>query len=164
MFDQRQAMSPELLAKMARMQSVASQVRTRVGRNEPCPCGSGRKFKHCHLAMQQGNYEPQKRDPAKQPRLRGEQANSVVIDDAVVQEAAAATRPPAGKNATATAMLRAKVSERIVWAYLETGFYITDSNKLAHPPERLAAWEAALTAYDNATPDEQKIMLAPATE
>ncbi|MCR6659899.1 MAG: SEC-C metal-binding domain-containing protein [Asticcacaulis sp.] len=20
----------------------------RVGRNEPCPCGSGRKFKHCH--------------------------------------------------------------------------------------------------------------------
>lgn len=21
----------------------------RVGRNEPCPCGSGKKFKHCHL-------------------------------------------------------------------------------------------------------------------
>jgi len=21
----------------------------RVGRNEPCPCGSGRKFKHCCL-------------------------------------------------------------------------------------------------------------------
>jgi preprotein translocase subunit SecA len=20
----------------------------RVGRNEPCPCGSGRKFKRCH--------------------------------------------------------------------------------------------------------------------
>ena len=20
----------------------------RVGRNEPCPCGSGRKYKHCH--------------------------------------------------------------------------------------------------------------------
>jgi preprotein translocase subunit SecA len=19
-----------------------------VGRNDPCPCGSGRKFKHCH--------------------------------------------------------------------------------------------------------------------
>jgi len=19
-----------------------------VGRNEPCPCGSGKKFKHCH--------------------------------------------------------------------------------------------------------------------
>jgi len=20
----------------------------KVGRNEPCPCGSGQKFKHCH--------------------------------------------------------------------------------------------------------------------
>jgi preprotein translocase subunit SecA len=23
----------------------------RVGRNEPCPCGSGKKFKHCHGAL-----------------------------------------------------------------------------------------------------------------
>ena len=22
-----------------------------VGRNEPCPCGSGKKFKHCHGAF-----------------------------------------------------------------------------------------------------------------
>ena len=22
----------------------------KVGRNEPCPCGSGKKFKHCHGA------------------------------------------------------------------------------------------------------------------
>ena len=26
----------------------------RVGRNEPCPCGSGKKFKHCHGALVQG--------------------------------------------------------------------------------------------------------------
>jgi preprotein translocase subunit SecA len=25
----------------------------KVGRNEPCPCGSGRKYKHCHGALQQ---------------------------------------------------------------------------------------------------------------
>jgi preprotein translocase subunit SecA len=31
-------------------QAVAPFVRSdrKVGRNEPCPCGSGRKFKHCH--------------------------------------------------------------------------------------------------------------------
>ncbi|RMF67449.1 MAG: hypothetical protein D6740_11895, partial [Alphaproteobacteria bacterium] len=23
----------------------------RVRRNEPCPCGSGRKYKHCHGAL-----------------------------------------------------------------------------------------------------------------
>jgi preprotein translocase subunit SecA len=23
-----------------------------VGRNEPCPCGSGKKYKHCHGALE----------------------------------------------------------------------------------------------------------------
>jgi len=23
----------------------------KVGRNDPCPCGSGKKFKHCHGAI-----------------------------------------------------------------------------------------------------------------
>jgi preprotein translocase subunit SecA len=27
----------------------------KVGRNEPCPCGSGKKFKHCHGALQQAS-------------------------------------------------------------------------------------------------------------
>ena len=30
----------------------------KVGRNEPCPCGSGKKFKNCHMkqeAKQEGN-------------------------------------------------------------------------------------------------------------
>ena len=25
----------------------------KVGRNQPCPCGSGKKYKHCHGALQQ---------------------------------------------------------------------------------------------------------------
>ena len=29
--------------------SSKQTVRMRIGRNDPCPCGSGRKFKHCHL-------------------------------------------------------------------------------------------------------------------
>ncbi|MDE2304187.1 MAG: SEC-C domain-containing protein, partial [Gammaproteobacteria bacterium] len=37
--------------------AVAPFVRSvpKVGRNEPCPCGSGRKYKHCHGALQQAN-------------------------------------------------------------------------------------------------------------
>jgi preprotein translocase subunit SecA len=27
----------------------------KVGRNEPCPCGSGRKYKHCHGALHPAN-------------------------------------------------------------------------------------------------------------
>jgi preprotein translocase subunit SecA len=27
----------------------------KVGRNDPCPCGSGKKYKHCHGALQQAS-------------------------------------------------------------------------------------------------------------
>jgi len=27
---------------------VVKSADEKVGRNEPCPCGSGRKYKHCH--------------------------------------------------------------------------------------------------------------------
>jgi uncharacterized protein YecA (UPF0149 family) len=33
-------------ARMRKYQPIAS---TRIGRNDPCPCGSGKKFKHCCL-------------------------------------------------------------------------------------------------------------------
>jgi len=36
-----------LLQKQA-LPVAAKQVFERVGRNDPCPCGSGRKFKVCH--------------------------------------------------------------------------------------------------------------------
>ncbi|HEY0800541.1 MAG TPA: SEC-C metal-binding domain-containing protein, partial [Steroidobacteraceae bacterium] len=37
--------------------AVAPFVRAvpKVGRNEPCPCGSGRKYKHCHGTLQQAS-------------------------------------------------------------------------------------------------------------
>jgi len=34
----------------------ASQAKT--GRNEPCPCGSGLKYKHCHDASRGAGYRP----------------------------------------------------------------------------------------------------------
>jgi hypothetical protein len=39
---------------MERLSQVAlATVRHKVGRNEQCPCGSGRKFKHCCLGISQ---------------------------------------------------------------------------------------------------------------
>lgn len=138
--------TPRIIGAPTRRQSV--------GRNDPCPCGSGRKFKKCCLAMQNGSYV---RDPSKLPKPKE-------LDDASVQTVAGATTPPSNKNATAIAMLNAKVSPRIVWAYLETGIYMTQANKHVHPPETVAKWETALTDYDAATPEEQQIMLAPAVQ
>lgn len=43
--------SPEQAGKWIPMDlkpTPAQVKRGRVGRNEPCPCASGKKFKHCH--------------------------------------------------------------------------------------------------------------------
>jgi preprotein translocase subunit SecA len=47
----------EMEPRAARPEPAAPFVRAvpKVGRNEPCPCGSGRKYKHCHGALQQAN-------------------------------------------------------------------------------------------------------------
>src|SRR5215813_8538724 len=36
----------------------------KIGRNDPCPCGSGKKYKHCHLPIEEAAE-------AEQRRLRG---------------------------------------------------------------------------------------------
>jgi preprotein translocase subunit SecA len=48
---------PELSQAPEEAEPAAPFVRgeRKVGRNEPCPCGSGRKFKHCHGALQRAN-------------------------------------------------------------------------------------------------------------
>jgi len=44
---------PGLTSASEPMSSVAPFVRgdRKVGRNEPCPCGSGRKYKQCHGSL-----------------------------------------------------------------------------------------------------------------
>jgi preprotein translocase subunit SecA len=36
------------LATAAVKKRPVTRAATKVGRNEPCPCGSGKKYKHCH--------------------------------------------------------------------------------------------------------------------
>jgi preprotein translocase subunit SecA len=46
--------TPRVLAAQSAGPATLPFVRgeRKIGRNEPCPCGSGRKFKHCHGALQ----------------------------------------------------------------------------------------------------------------
>ncbi len=30
----------------------------KIGRNEPCPCGSGKKYKNCHYEIDKNSQEP----------------------------------------------------------------------------------------------------------
>ncbi len=56
------------------------------GRNDPCPCGSGKKYKHCHLRADEG------REPA-QAAAKGSEAGA-----RPVKPQAAAVVPPAARN------------------------------------------------------------------
>ena len=38
----------EETARLARMRAVTPRTEPKIGRNDPCPCGSGRKYKKCH--------------------------------------------------------------------------------------------------------------------
>jgi preprotein translocase subunit SecA len=40
----------DVVSEAAAAMEKAKPVRTgpKVGRNDPCPCGSGKKYKHCH--------------------------------------------------------------------------------------------------------------------
>ena len=40
---------PDAVVEFCRAMSEAEKVRKRVGRNAPCPCGSGKKLKRCCL-------------------------------------------------------------------------------------------------------------------
>src|SRR5436190_4362577 len=48
-----------------------------LGRNDPCPCGSGRKYKHCHGAVGRAAVRPPPKAAAAEMRSSLEQARSL---------------------------------------------------------------------------------------
>ncbi|MCA1810696.1 MAG: SEC-C domain-containing protein [Halobacteriales archaeon] len=47
-------------------------------RNAPCPCGSGKKYKHCHMAADQARGIPQGAGVLPGPAKPGEQLREVI--------------------------------------------------------------------------------------
>ena len=42
--------------KRAKNAKTLKRAYTKTGRNEPCPCGSGKKYKQCHMREQERQY------------------------------------------------------------------------------------------------------------
>lgn len=127
-------------------------------RNDPCPCGSGRKFKKCCQASEISRYYNAKYAPKAKPRPTNRPGLAIAGDRQVIA-VAKNTDAPAEQNTTALAMINAGVSERVVWAYLETGLFVTDLNRNSYPAESIAKWESALAQYDAASEEDRRVML-----
>jgi len=67
---------------------VPEPTREQIGRNDPCHCGSGRKYKQCHLAKDE---EAERTARAKEADQSGEAAPG---------EAAQVSAPPPAKHKT----------------------------------------------------------------
>jgi hypothetical protein len=63
---------------------MTTQTSARPGRNEPCHCGSGRKYKHCCLV----------KDEKKAAAARAKAAKAEDVPAAPAEEAATATAAP----------------------------------------------------------------------
>lgn len=48
----RSGMSSRYMLPMEVSPTSAQMKARKVGRNDPCPCNSGKKFKHCHLGKE----------------------------------------------------------------------------------------------------------------
>ncbi|MEI8191664.1 MAG: SEC-C metal-binding domain-containing protein, partial [candidate division NC10 bacterium] len=67
----RAAHMPEPVSAQARLEALTAQGRgvAKVGRNDPCPCGSGKKYKKCCLSKAEGAPEARRTESPDQ-RLR----------------------------------------------------------------------------------------------
>lgn len=100
-----------------------------LGRNSPCPCQSGKKYKRCC-----GNPFP----PHTPPK-RHEPSPELVRASRLTKVSRAAT----------VAVMRSQgVPESSIWGYLQTGYFITEQSRVFQDPQVLAAWDAAIAAYD----------------
>ncbi len=95
-------------AEQAQGQKPQRRVAQRIGRNDPCPCGSGKKFKHCHLGREHelAGLTPAATPTPARPTAMGNQAiarEAAQIKAAVEsgQLPPASQTTPRGRNAPA---------------------------------------------------------------
>jgi hypothetical protein len=65
-----------------------------IGRNDPCPCGSGRKYKQCCLAKDEAKARAARVKAAEKAAKAAEKAAKEAPPDEDAAEAAPHTRPP----------------------------------------------------------------------
>src|SRR3954471_10863057 len=163
---------PPATGVMASGQGEGTMPRKKVSRNAPCPCGSGKKYKHCcygkgfewqedeggglytsvPLSDDMGDILEQQRQRFIQKYGREPGPNDPVFFD----------MPPVEQIEfqTVQAMKKAGIDPAIIYAYEKTGgLLVTEQNQHLISDKDLAEWQAAIEEYEvkhqgRETPDE----------
>jgi hypothetical protein len=103
----------------------------RVSRNDPCPCGSGRKYKHCcGRAGGPGTGRPNTA-PAGQP------------DDFLFPDGS----PERATELAVEAMRGVGIDPALIHAFEVTGLLVGEDNRHLISPDALAEWDRAVEEY-----------------
>ncbi|ACM19360.1 hypothetical protein Geob_0998 [Geotalea daltonii FRC-32] len=130
----------------------------KIGRNEPCPCGSGKKFKKCcdskdfRLRVDESGdllREYSIDDDELLSALRGQVevfreifGREPLDDDPLFLEKYLIT-PEEVKNNMIAAMEKSGISADLIYAYKKTGYLISSSNLDKFPGRALIEWDDA---------------------
>ncbi len=127
-----------------RQRGLEQRAGTQVGRNKPCPCGGGLKYKRCHGKTVLATAVRPRRPPKRRTPLAAAAATQVPVEAAEFSQ-----------DETAAAMGRAGVWPAVIHAYKKTGLWITEINRAVHSPEDLAAWDSAIDEYETGTSEDK---------
>jgi hypothetical protein len=134
--------------------------RKRISRNAPCPCGSGKKYKHCCYAKRFDYVEDEGRGVYRSTPLSDEvkivleQQRQKFIDKYGREPGPADPvffdMPPLEhvEHEMVQGMKAAGLDPAFIHAFEKTGLLVTEQNQHLIPEKDLEAWEAAVREYE----------------
>jgi hypothetical protein len=136
----------------------------KLSRNAPCPCGSGRKYKHCCWGKGFAWVEDEQGYPGREVPLSAE-ALALLEEqrhkfrqqfgrDPGPDDLLFGAAPPLEhvEHQLVEAMKRAGIDPALIHAFEQTGLLVTEDNQHLIPALDLQAWHAAVAAYNARRP------------
>ena len=134
--------------------------RKRISRNAPCPCGSGKKYKHCCYGKgfewqedeQGGVYKSVPLSPEVADILRAQRQKFIDQhgrepgpDDPVFFDM---PHPEHLEHRVVEDMKKAGIDPALIYAFEKTGRLVTEQNRHLLPDSALDEWQAAVEEYE----------------
>lgn len=136
--------------------------RVKVGRNELCPCGSGRKYKHCCQAKRFRYVRTSEGEIRREIPLDDETRELIQLQMQDFREAFGREPGPQDRlfwdepehleHGLSQAMREAGLPRCLIYAFEKTGRLVSEENVDLISQEDLDEWQAAVEEYERLHP------------